>query len=94
MSESHSNSDLTAIDGKPTCAGRIAALEAENARLRNVVDAARKLRERIRDLAEFYEDLDDAPDGAVPAWDLVGLALDESTEALAALDQHQEVNDE
>lgn len=48
-------------------------LRAENERLRA---ALTNLVRRIRQLAEFYVDLDDAPDGAVPAWDLVALTLD------------------
>jgi len=42
-----------------------------------VSKAATKLVQRVRELADFYPDLDDAPDGAALAWDLVGIAIAE-----------------
>ncbi len=51
-------------------------MAVEIAKLKAVVDAVPKLLERIEGVAEFYYDLDQSPDGATPAWDLLKLAMD------------------
>ena len=56
--------------------------------LKQLRAAARKLVDRIEALAtDFYGDLDDAPAGAVPAWDLVAIACDDVDALLPKAEQ-------
>lgn len=72
-------------------------LQVERMRLRDERDRLREalgnMVERIEWLAGFHNDLDAAPEGAVPAWDLVALAMDKARSALAGGDAGGEVSD-
>jgi hypothetical protein len=61
-------------------AGIVALRNTAPALLREL-RALREVERRVRELGDHYPDLDDAPGGAVPAWDLVALALAKAQEA-------------
>ena len=56
--------------------------EAAHAEVTRLRETCRKLAYRAIGVAAFYDDLTESPDGAVPAWDLLDLALHDVGDAL------------